>query len=394
MTTNHVRHDFPWRVQVIGMTTHPRGAGVLLGERYVLTCAHVIGAEDRRVKIHGMSCSASWERTASVVPGTWVRPQGSRLVDSRDPSPDDVTLLELDRPVLGEEGGRVTLWRGSLPGSRAHTLGYPEGAPSGLPVEMELGQRGGPGSELFFLTGLASHVPWISEGFSGAGVVVDGDHRTHVIGIVLAKYVDGPARGAWLLPTEAIERRLPRVCEFAKGQRTTTLSGPRRGRSAPVAAGPLQAALTSELSHLLTSGWAGTLILPETTKTGTGWLADIVATADPYARALAPTAERGAGPDAGLPLDAVDAAYDAADKQTAEVRAYLAERFAVPDDLELTDRLLRRRPPPCIILQGVDQAAAPDELLQGVVLRLAAAARMHGLRLVLGFAGQPAPVAE
>ena len=47
MGTHH-HAERPWRVSVIGDT---RGAGVLLGDRSVLTCAHVVGGENERVPV-------------------------------------------------------------------------------------------------------------------------------------------------------------------------------------------------------------------------------------------------------------------------------------------------------------------------------------------------------
>jgi hypothetical protein len=126
----------------------------------------------------------------------------------------------------------------------------------------------------------------------------------------------------------------------------------------------------------------GTLVLPRTSRTGTEWLAGIVATADPASR----DAEPEAGEDAGLPLGAVDAAYDARGKRVADIKHYLAERFGMPPgDTELIGRLLRRKPPACIVIVGVDRAEPRDDFLREVVLPLAAGARLRGMRLVLGF---------
>ena len=65
-THHHAEH--PWQVRVSGDT---RGAGVLLDERHVLTCAHVVGGEDERVSVASSFCRPEWSTGARVVPGSW-----------------------------------------------------------------------------------------------------------------------------------------------------------------------------------------------------------------------------------------------------------------------------------------------------------------------------------
>jgi len=91
-----------------------------------------------------------------------------------------------------------------------------------------------------------------------------------------------------------------------------------------------------------------------------------------------------------LELGAVDAAYDARGKSVAEVTRYLSERFGLPaGDPDLIRRLLRRKPPACIVIDGVDRAESPDTLIREVLCQLAIGARSHGVRFVLGFDRTP-----
>lgn len=95
-THHHAEH--PWRVGVSGDT---RGAGVLLDERHVLTCAHVVGGEDERVSVASSVCLPEWRTGARVVPGSWVFGGG-------DTRRGDVALLELDDPAPC--GAHARLW--------------------------------------------------------------------------------------------------------------------------------------------------------------------------------------------------------------------------------------------------------------------------------------------
>jgi hypothetical protein len=353
---------------------------VLLDEWNVLTCAHVAGDENQEVEIQSTVCRPEWRTTARVCPGSWV-------YHARDTRRRDVALLRLDNPAPCD--GHARLWCAPLSGGRVRAYGYPQAERYGIPVDAELAGDGGRGGELGLLNRLRDDAPWIEPGFSGAGVMMlDGDHVGHVIGIIVADFRNDEARAAWMMPTETIQHYLPYVSRFVDGQRTTTLTGPADGRQLGMARlSPLHDALTRELRRLLTSGWAGTVVLPGTTDTGTEWLAGLVSTADPATRAAVPDAELAAADrDTGLPLGAIDAACDARGKSAAEIRRYLAERFGMPGgEPDLVRRLLRRQPPACIVVDGVDRAESPAALIREVLRPLAVGARSRGMRLVLGF---------
>ena len=90
----HHHTENPWRVRVDDERGTPCGAGVLLDDLHVLTCAHVVedagaapgGATDR-VRISSAACRPEWIRTARVAPDSWVHKSGTRR--------GDVALLEL-----------------------------------------------------------------------------------------------------------------------------------------------------------------------------------------------------------------------------------------------------------------------------------------------------------
>jgi hypothetical protein len=91
--------EHPWRVRVNG---RDRGAGVLLDQRHVLTCAHVIGETPGTAEIRSTVGRPEWKIPAQVVPGSWVH-------SGKDTRRGDVALLELAEPAPSSTHAR--LWR-------------------------------------------------------------------------------------------------------------------------------------------------------------------------------------------------------------------------------------------------------------------------------------------
>lgn len=374
----HLHAEHAWRVRVDGRR---RGAGVLLDERHVLTCAHVVGGEDNVVSVRSAVCRPEWSTTARVVPGSW----GYRGGDTRR---GDVALLVLDEATLCD--AHIKLWCAPISGGKVRAHGFPRAEPYGIWVDAELAGDGGRGGELGLLSRVRADGQWIEPGFSGAGVMMlDGDHAGRVIGVVVADFHNADARAAWMVPTETIREYLPRIAPFVAGE--PTLRGlPGGGLPELEQDDALRVALTRELTRLLSGSWAGTVVLPGgTAGTGTAWLVRLVRTADPATRAGTSDAQfAGAPRDTVLGLGAVDAAYDAHGRSLSEITHYLAERFGLlPGEPDLIHRLLRRVPPVCLVIVGVDRAESPDMLIREVLRPLAAAARSRGVRLVLGFDG-------
>lgn len=368
-----------WRVRVEG---RDRGAGVLLDERHVLTCAHVIGEEPGPATIRS-AVGDDWTRTARVAPDSWVEQSSSNWPLG------DVALLELDNQAPSGEAAR--LWRAPLAGGMVRAFGHPETATGGISVDAVLGGDGHRG-KLYMLNRVSLGGPWIKPGFSGAGVVmVDDEQANRVLGIVVAQYRDGDAQAAWMMHTESILEYVPQAEQWAAGEPAARLG---LSGSLPTldVGDTVGVALSRELARLLMSGWAGTVVISGGTDTGTSWLTRLVRTADPATRAKTAGAEFSAEPSGTfLGLGAVDAAYDASGRSVREITDYLAKRFGFdPGEPRLTiTRLLRRQPPVCLVIANVDQARSPRDLLREVVRPLAAGARLRGARLVLGFAGQP-----
>lgn len=379
--SGHQHADNSWRVAIAGDTG---GAGVLLDARHVLTCAHVVGDKDRQVTVHSAVCRPGWHAAARVVPGSWAYQEGG-------PPCGDVALLELDRTAACD--AHATLWRAPVSGGRVRVHGFPGAARNGISADAELGGDGGVQGELGLLNPVHDGRQWIEPGFSGAGVLkLGGDHDGHVIGIIVLDYRNAGAKGAWMMPTETILHYLPDVARYAAGVPADQLGPPDDGSPDLDHGDVLRAALTRELARLLTSTWAGTVVLPSSGSTGTAWLLRLVRTADPATRAR--TSGAGlpeAAPGTALGFGAVDAAYDARGRSAAEVSRYLVERFGLPAGHHDPIRELpRREPPACIVIDGADRARDPGTLLREVLRPLAVRAASRGVRLVLGFAG-PVP---
>ncbi|MEU5093249.1 serine protease [Streptomyces sp. NPDC020996] len=388
----HHHSERPWRVRVDDEEGTPHGAGVLLDDRHVLTCAHVIryagaapGGTTSHVRISSVACRPEWTRTAHVAPGTWVH--------DHDTQRGDVALLELDEPA--DCGTRTTLWKAPLSGGTVKVYGFPASSPFGMGVEARLAGSGHRHGEWGLLKRMQQGDPWIEPGYSGAGAVAaDGEFEGRVIGIVVADYLSGDAKAAWMLPTETILTHLPRLEKFTGGDRTDEL-GPSRGElPRDVLADPLRLALTQELTRLLDGGWSGTVVVGTggTTAVGDSWLVRLVRTADPAARAGVTDAElTGAPGDTVLGLGTIDAAYDARGRSADDLSRYLTGRFGLSGETpaEVRQQLLRRKPPACLVVGGVDRAQDPEDLVRELLGRMAARARSRGIRLVLGFEGTP-----
>jgi len=361
------------------------GAGILLDERHVLTCAHVVGDENQPVKVRSVGCSPEWDAAARVAPGSWV-------YRDDDPWRGDAALLVLDEAAPCES--RAALWRAPISGGKVRAYGFPQVEREyGISADAELGGDGGRGGEFGLLNPAQAGRQWIEPGFSGAGVLkLDGDHAGHVIGIVVADFRNEDAKAAWMMPVETILRYLPGIARYVAGEPANRLSGPDDRLPELVHGDALSVALTRELARLLTSGWTGTVVLCGGDSTGTAWLVRLVGTADPATRAKTSGAEFTSGPqDTVLGLGTIDAAYDARGKSVTEVTQYLVERFGLPPGHPAPIReLLRRQPSACLVIDGADRAADPGALLREVLRPLAIGARSRGLRAVLGFDG-PVP---
>ncbi|MCE7010216.1 serine protease [Kibdelosporangium philippinense] len=202
----------PWRACLRDTDTGEiLGAGVVLSDRVVLTCAHVI--PDARSPVHVELVGQQQLITAIVLPDCWAPPQHDERAD--------LALLRLDRPVWLRSRPRLRNLR--CPRGRAvHAYGFPAPLDYGVFASAELSGTAGPGGEWVQIDSQA-HRELLRKGFSGAGVV---DEETGaVVGIVTMAYHDDVSHLAWMIPVEVVAKYLPKIRSFIGkeipcGQRT------------------------------------------------------------------------------------------------------------------------------------------------------------------------------
>ncbi|GAA2950268.1 serine protease [Streptomyces enissocaesilis] len=216
--TNFSTDQETWRVRL--RTDDPRGrvlgAGVLLRDGLVLTCAHVIriaGTDQHQpsvvVEFPGSGGAGSAGLRATVVPGHWV--------PRADDHTGDLALLRIAGPPPVASYATLhrlpTLWN-----HRIHFAGYPSRLTGGKWAEALIKGPGGPGDEWVQIDPV-TEADTIIRRFSGAGVV---DNRTgHVIGIVVSK-LESDREGAhhrhgYMIPTGTIVKHLGRLREAEPG---------------------------------------------------------------------------------------------------------------------------------------------------------------------------------
>jgi hypothetical protein len=228
---------------------------VLLDKWHVLTCAHVVrqaGGDDPegRVVIRSSVCRPEWAVTARVAPDSWVHRGATRR--------GDVALLRFDEPSPCDTS--TQLWRAPVSGVRVSVYGFPRAAGGdGISTEAVLAGSGGRQGEWVQLNPVGSGLPWIDEGFSGAGVApVDGEFQGRVIGIVVMHFANDKAgTAARMLSTETILEYLPGIDHL--GERANTLSPLDVDTGVPPDS--VQLALTRELARFLGSGRTGTVVV-------------------------------------------------------------------------------------------------------------------------------------
>jgi WD40 repeat protein/3',5'-cyclic AMP phosphodiesterase CpdA len=196
---------WPWLARLwLGDT--PVGAGFLVDERRVLTCAHVVadvlgaGAPDGRVVLDFPAWTGQGvgRLGAAVEPGGWF-PVGA------DESGDLAVLrLEADLP---EAMVRAPLRRpASLLDHRFRCHGFPPEPPGGREAAGVLRGPAGPGWEWVQLEAQGAQGYAVERGFSGAPVW--DEQAGAVVGMVVAQDPRSPtARVGWMIPVDVLARR-------------------------------------------------------------------------------------------------------------------------------------------------------------------------------------------
>ncbi len=199
----------PWHARIFPLNGKvPVGAGIHIGERKIVTCAHVIeaalGLADitmrpaDHVRVDFPHATGRQVRHAQVMENAWF-PQ-------RDEA-GDLAVLE----IVGEDVTLATPAPLRLVGSpnrrTIEVLGHPIGRPNGVWARARLIGPAGPNVEWIQMDMPTLTGKPIQRGFSGAGVIDEEDGA--VIGCVVGVDTVAEERVAWMIPTDVIAAYWP-----------------------------------------------------------------------------------------------------------------------------------------------------------------------------------------
>ncbi|WNV85472.1 serine protease [Umezawaea sp. Da 62-37] len=358
-----------WRVRLHDDAGRVLGAGTMLDEWHLLTCAHVVdpcGGPEARVMADFVGLRGAADGRATVVAGGWV----PETEDERG----DIALLRLEEPAADVRG--APLHRMSL---RAHQLvrayGFPAGADAGLWSFARIAGEGGPGCEWMQLNKTADAEP-IESGFSGTAVLDEATGA--VVGMIVGRYKGGGGRVSWMIPVETMLGHLPRLREWSTGEPAVDESFVRPSGAADMS-------FMRQLRKWLSdpdSGAVWVVVTGGEESATAKALRLAVVHADRERSFSAPRLPDGAGDPP--PAGAIDLALDASGKTADQVSSRIETRL----DLSST-RPARNRT--VIVVDGIDDAAEPERLVREVLAPLAGRADRLGLRLVLVFRRESSP---
>nr|QLK00756.1 trypsin-like peptidase domain-containing protein [Micromonospora carbonacea] len=380
MEENHGRQ--PWVCRIRGDSGLILGSGTLLGDRHVLTCAHVIDrAAGRkgawtaappagRVQVDLVCLPHLPARSARVATGGWV-PVGA---DGRG----DIALLELSDPVPGGPGAelrRMPLWE-----KRVYAFGFPKEFSDGETVHAVL--SGETNERMQMNPNPASPGLWVRSGFSGAAAV---DNETgYVVGMVVSYYSDPSAGRSYMIPVDTLLNHLPLLEAWVVGdssvdQELTSMGTGREDGEFARRTARFFARRSPENVLVVVTG------PPTSTISATVRRAVVLSN-----RQFRPSS---AGPAAGErdpsvpPLGSIDLALDATGKPPRE----LAERIlgfvgvAEPATAGPADRRLGDKAPRALLIDGVDESTDPKGLVADVIGPIVDRAAERDLRVLVGF---------
>ena len=365
----------------------PSGGGVWVGGRWVLTCAHVVGAEPRTVMVR-FSFAGGEPVPATVAPQGWLA--GHQ---------DDLALLELDqdpppaaRPAPLRPARAVT-------GHACAAYGYPAGLDGGVWSEPVItGQT----ADRLQLTAQVTQGHQIEKGFSGTGLV---DTETGaVVGLVVTRDRGKDVLGGFAIPLQTVVAAFLQLDPWVGWRLGTDRF--LRPHWRPRARGVYQdttpgwyftgrTALLRELTEWLEDDPSGRAVRVVTGPAGTGKsavLAWLCALSDPQLRAEIATvrpaalADTVAVPAAGR----VKAAIWARGLDVGGTAGALASALALPvaADMAVEDVLaaardlgLAGRDSPVVVLDALDEARTPREIARQLLVPLA---RDLGVKVLAG----------
>jgi hypothetical protein len=360
-----------WRIRLGDDRGRIHGAGLMLDDRHLLTCAHVVescGGRHARVAVDFVGLAGAPSGWAGVVTDGWVPPT--------DDGRGDIALLRLEEPVTGVGGAR--LHRMSLRDDQpVRAYGFPDGADDGAWTLGKLAGEGGPGGEWVQLDNTSG--VRVGPGFSGTALL---DRETGaVVGMIVGRYTGEDGRVAWMIPVETMLGHLPRLREWSTGEPAVDDSFIQPGDTSDDAT---DLAFTQKVVNWLNrtgSGSVWAVVTGDDESAITKALRVTVVHADRERSVSAPQFPRGAGEPP--PPGAVDLAVDARGRSAGEVGHRIKERLKLDDLGSARDCT--------VVIDGVDSAAEPLPLVDEVVAALAGRAGRRGVRLLLAFRRESSP---
>lgn len=181
------------------------GAGFLVTEQHVLTCAHVVARSDTEAVAVSFAHGGYEEVPARVVAhGGW---------DGRETDPGDLAVLELDRPVPMKPAEFATPTDAyGEPPRRLLAYGFPKRYDEGTFAEYRATAEQLIAGEWVQLESWAAHGQSLAPGFSGAAVTLADTGR--VVGMVSAAARSPEIRNGRMLPSQVMARYWPRLADL------------------------------------------------------------------------------------------------------------------------------------------------------------------------------------
>lgn len=343
------RHQ-AWRVRLRDAGTGDvLGAGVLIDRRRVLSCAHVVGEPDRPLLADLLGVPGQ--------PSVPARSSTAHWVPERADGRGDLTLIELSSSQPADCAAPLHRLPPTVVGP-VSVCGFPAGVEDGLWVQAVLRGPSGEWSQLDSAVG----GPVIERGFSGAGVQ---ETTGTVIGIVVTRVVHGPHVLSYMLPVESILQHLPVLAPLVDGEPAIDPSLPRSVGPGP-GPGDLAGPLADWLAGNGTQVW--TVLVGDADGDRSAELRRALTLSDrewPGRDAAARRSPAGTVP----PVGSVDLALDVTGLTVRDVRHRVVDRLRVtrPDSAPPAEWLRTSAPAVRLVIEGIDAAVRPEELVTEVL---------------------------